>query len=124
MHFYRILYLSLFIIVPYLIIQTEFISEYNLFLTKLFHTEFNIHIFRLLLSFHFIFYIITFILGFGEVFLCEIFAGIFTIYSSIMFYKPFSDERKKFVHYIPHLDILYVFFIGELIFVHGLIIVV
>ena len=121
MELYRKLYLSIFFILPYIIIQKEFYNEFYIFLLKLLHKEIKDKIYNIIFSSYLIIYSIIFILGLYRITIFEIIVGIMTSFFAIAIYKPFFIEEKNYVNYIPSFDILYIFIIGGFILIKGLI---
>ena len=121
MKLYQILFLSLLIIFPYLIIQNEFYSYSYLLLSKILNKKLNEKAIEILAICYIILFYIILLISFFQIFLFEIFAGILTIFNALLFYKPIFTERNKIISYFPSLDILYVFFLGIFIFTKGII---
>ena len=121
MQLYRKLYLSIFFILPYIIIQKEFYYEFYIFLSKLLHKEIKDKIYKIIFSSYLIIYSIILILGLCRITIFEVIVGIMTSFFAIAIYKPFFIEEKKYVNYIPSFDILYIFIIGGFILIKGLI---
>ena len=121
MELYRKIYLSIFFILPYIIIQKEFYNKFSLFLSKLLHKEIKDKIYKIIFSSYLIIYSILLILGLCRITIFEIIVGILTSFFAITIYKPFFIEEKKYVNYIPSFDILYIFIIGGFILIKGLI---
>ena len=124
MNLYTKFFLSLFIIFPYFIITTEFYSEFNILLEKIFHKEVKTTVFKTIFSFYFILYFISLICGFCEFIIFDILTGLFTILGSYIFYKPFSSERKNNLDYFPHLEVIYLFLVGIYFIVYGIILII
>ena len=124
MNLYTKIFISLFIIFPYFIITTEFYSEFNLLFPKILHKEPNQFTFKLIFSSYFVLYFLCLIFGFCEIIIFDIISGLITLCSSAIFYKPFSSERQKYLDYFPHLEVIYVFFVGIYFIVHGIILIV
>ena len=123
MDLYTKLFISIFIIFPYFIFTTEFYSEFNLLFLKIFHKEPKEFVFKIIFSLYFILYFIFLIFGFCEIIIFDIFSGLITIFSAFIFYKPFSSERNKYLDYFPHLEVIYVFFVGIYFIIHGILII-
>lgn len=124
MNLYTKLFLSIFIIFPYFIVTTEFYSEFNTLLKKIFHKEMNPTGFKIIFSFYFILYFVCLIFGFCEYIFFDILSGLITLLSSYIFYKPFSSDRKNNLDYFPHLEVIYIFFVGIYFIVNGIILII
>lgn len=124
MRLYTQFFISIFIIFPYFIFTTEFYKEFNILLTKFFNKEIGQSVFKIIFSSYFIIYFICLIFGFCEFIIFDIFSGLITICSSIIFYKPFTSERNTNLDYFPHLEVIYVFLLGIYFIVHGIIVII
>ena len=124
MNLYTKLFLSLFIIFPYFIVTTEFYTEFNTLLNKIFHKDINPTGFKIIFSFYFILYFISLIFGFCQFIIFDIISGLITILSSYIFYKPFSLERKNNLDYFPHLEVIYLLFIGIYFIIYGILLII
>ena len=83
MKIYSKLFLSIFLLFPYLVIQNKFYSYSYLFLSKIFKKEINEKIFLLLMLCYFILFFFILIISFFKILLFEIIAGILIIVSTI-----------------------------------------
>ena len=93
-------------------------------LPKIINKEFGNLVFNLIISLYFIIYFICLLFGFCQFIIFDIISGLFTICSSFIFYKPYTSERNKMLDYFPHLEVIYVFFVGIYYIIHGIKIIV
>ena len=121
MKIYSKLFLPIFLIFPYLIIQNEFYSYSYLLLSKIFKKELDGKIFLILMICYFILLFFILIISFCEILIFEIIAGLLIIFSTILFYKPLFIQRNTIISYMPSLDILYLLFLGILTITKGII---
>lgn len=119
MKLYTKLILSLFILCPYLTVQMRFIQEFKLLLKIIFDEELSDLLFIILLSIYFTIFLVSLILSLYEIILSEIISGILILFSSLIYYRPFSLERKEYIDYFPSFDKIYVLIISISIFIHG-----
>jgi len=113
--------LSMFIINPYLIFKTQFVSEIKLLASKAKSGEkvlIGEKVFIIILVVYFTLFFISLFLSLIRIYFFEIITGIFIIFSSFIYYKPFSIERKTYIDFFPNFDILYVFIIGIIVVYH------
>ena len=123
MNLYTKLFISIFIVFPYFIFTTEFYSEFKELISKIFHKDPNQLVFNIIFSFYFILYFISLIFGFCEFIVFDIISGLFTLNSAFIFYKPFT-EKDKYLDYFPHLEVIYVSFLGIYFIIHGILLII